>query len=126
MEIRAQRLAVVRVDAPTDEQASAPRRAEGHEARFGGRARPVVMGRGDDPEPGKGGHERLVLVDRLERPLTDLGLVRRVRGSELAAADELVDRGRDVMAVYARPEEGRQVHTVARRKAAQFGRQLDL
>jgi len=39
--------------------------------------------------------QRLELEDRLQRPLADLRLVRGVGGIELAARDQLIDRGRD-------------------------------
>ena len=43
----------------------------------------------------------------LQRALTHFGLVGRVGGEELAACDELKDRGRGVISVQASPEERR-------------------
>ena len=48
-------------------------------------ARAVVVRGRDDVQAGQLGEQRLVLVDRLERALADLRLVRRVGGVELAA-----------------------------------------
>src|SRR5919205_582855 len=47
----------------------------------------------------------LVLEDRLEHALAHLGLVRRVGGEKLAAREDRVDHGRDVVVVDPRAEE---------------------
>ena len=68
--------------------------------------------------PVSSAEERLVLVDRLERPLADLRLVRRVRRVELAAQEHLVHDRRQVVAVDARAQEAREVGPVPRGKVA--------
>ena len=55
--------------------------------------------------PGELADRGLVLEDRLQDALAHLGLVRRVRGQELAALHHRVDDGRDVVVVDAAAEE---------------------
>ena len=55
--------------------------------------------------PGQRADHRLELEDRLERALRRLGLVRRVGGVELGAADGAAHDGRDEAAVHAGAEE---------------------
>ena len=64
LQIRVDGLAVVRVDAPRDEHAFAPREALGHEHRFGGGARAVVHRRIGDGQAEDLAHDRLKLEDR--------------------------------------------------------------
>ena len=85
-DVRPQRRAVVRVDAAADQDPVAARRPTRHECRFGGRRRAVVVRRRHDVHVDELGDQRLVLVDRLERALADLGLVRRVGRVPLARA----------------------------------------
>ena len=125
-EVRLEGLAVVGVDTPGDEDVLALRGPAGHQRGLGGRGGAVVVGRRDDVHAGQLGEERLVLVDRLERPLADLGLVRRVRRVELAAQEELVDDRRQVVAVDARAEEAREVGPVPPGQAPQVLHQLEL
>ena len=69
--------------------------------------RRAVVARGvRDVHPGQLADDRLVLEDRLEDALAHLGLVRRVRGQELAARHERVDERRDVVVVDPGAEEG--------------------
>ncbi len=65
---------------------------------------------------GEPADRRLKLVDRLERPLRDFRLVRRVRGVELAASDDRIDRRRDEMIVEPAAQEERQVNRVLARQ----------
>ena len=103
------------MDGAADQHALAARgRANGHQRRLGGRRAAVVVRGGDDVQAGQLRDQRLVLVDRLERALADLRLVGRIRGIELAARQDLVDRRRDVVAVRAGAEEARQADAVAR------------
>jgi hypothetical protein len=62
---------------------------------------------------------RLELEQHLQRALGDLGLVRRVRGQELAALDQVIDACRNVVAVGTRAEEERRTarSEVPRREA---------
>jgi hypothetical protein len=118
-EVRAQRLTVVGMDAPADQHPLPARRAAAHEGALGrGRGAVVVRGR-DDVQAGQLGHERLVLVDRLERALADLRLVRRVGGVELAAQEQLVDDRRHEVAVGPGAEEAHQIDPVALGQIAQ-------
>jgi hypothetical protein len=55
--------------------------------------------------PGQLADRGLVLEDRLEDALAHLGLVRRVRGQQLAALEHRVDRGRHVVVVDPGAEE---------------------
>ena len=71
--------AVVRMDRPRHEDPLAAGRPAGHQRGLGGRRRAVVVRRRDDVEADQLGDQRLVLVDALERPLADLGLVRACR-----------------------------------------------
>ena len=116
----------MRVDTPADQHPLAARRATTHEGRLGrGRGAVVVRGR-DHIQTGQLGHERLVLVDRLERALADLRLVRRVGGVELAAQEQLVDHCRGEVAVGSGAEEADQLDPVAVGQIAQSSRQLRL
>ncbi len=84
-------------------------RAAGHvlrdEARVGSDGRAVVTGRVRDVHPGQLADRRLILEDRLEHALAQLGLVRRVRRQELAALEHRVDDGRNVVVVDPGSEE---------------------
>ena len=73
----------------------------GHQRRLGQGGGAVVDGRVRHVHARQLGDHRLVLVDRPQRPLARLGLVRRVCREELAARDQVVDRARDVMVVGA-------------------------
>ena len=114
------------MDAAAHEHAVAAGRPARHQRRLGrGRGAVVVRGR-DDVEVDELGHQRLVFVDRLERPLADLGLVRRVGRVPLAAEQQLVDRGRAPVAIDAGAEERHEVGPVATGQVPQAGRQLQL
>ena len=125
-EIRRHRLAVVAMDGPRHEDPLAAGGPAGHQRGLGGGCRAVVVRRRDDVEADQLGDQRLVLVDRLERPLADLGLVRGVGRVPLAPEQDLIDRGRAVVAIDAGPEERGQVDPVARSEALQMGRQAQL
>ena len=84
---------------------AAAREAQRHQHRLGGRGGAVVHRGVRDLEPGERADHRLELEDRLQRALADLGLVRRVRGRELRARDERVDRASARSARSARAEE---------------------
>ena len=121
-----QRRPVVRMDGARDEDPLAPRGAAGHQRRLGRRRPAVVVRGGDDVEAGELGQQRLVLVDALERPLGDLGLVRRVGRVPLAAEQHLVHDGRRPVAVGAGAEERGEVHAVAGRHRLQPGGEQEL
>ena len=97
-------------------------------ARVGGDGRAVVAGRVRDVHPGELADRGLVLEDRLEDALAHLGLVRRVRGEELAALHQHVDDRGNVVVVDAGAEE-RQLRRhvgVARGELAQVRGELGL
>ncbi len=125
-EVGPQRPAIVRVDPAAHEHAVAAGGAAGHQRGLGrGRGAVVVRCR-DDVQVDQLGHQRLVLVDALERALADLGLVRRVGGVPLAAQQQLVDGRRAPVAVDAGAQERHQVGPVASGHRGQPGRQLQL
>jgi hypothetical protein len=126
LEIRRHRLSVLGVDPATDQDALAARRPTGHERRLGGGGRAVVMGGGDDIEIDELRDQRLVLVDRLERALADLGLIGRVGRVPLAAEQHLVDGRRRPVAIDAGAEEGHQIRAIAGGEPLQASRQLQL
>ena len=70
-----------------------------------GDGRPVVAGRVRHVHAGQLADHRLVLEDRLEDALAHLRLVGRVRGQELAAPEDVVDDGWDVVVVDAGADE---------------------
>jgi hypothetical protein len=125
-EVGLQRLASVRMDPARHEHplpARCPARHERRLRRGGGAV--VVRGR-DHVQAGQLGEQRLVLVDRLERPLADLGLVGRVGGVELAAKQDLVDHRGEVVTVDARSQEAGEVDAVVTRQGSQPGHELEL
>ena len=66
----------------------------------------------------------LIFKDGLQRALRDLGLVGRIGGIELAAAEHVIDHGRNVVVVCACAQEGDQiaVHVlIAGGNFSQFG-----
>ena len=87
------------------------------EARVGGDRRAVVARRVRDVHAGQLADRGLVLEDRLQHALAHLGLVRRVRGQELAALQHRVDDRGHVVVVDARAEEADLVDDVLRRRA---------
>ncbi len=105
---------VVRVDAGRDHGALAPGEPARHQHRLGGGAGRVVHGRVGDRQAEDLADDRLELEDDLQGALRHLGLVGRVRGVELAAVEELVRRGREVVVVRA----GAQEREHARRRVA--------
>ena len=74
------------------------------EAGVRSHSRAVVAGGVRDVHPRELADRGLVLEDRLQHALAHLGLVRRVRGQELAALHHGVDVSRDVMVVDAAAE----------------------
>ena len=89
------RLLVVRVQRLDHERAALVVEPARHQHRFGRRRRAVVHRRVGDLETEQLGDDRLVLEDRLQRALRDLGLVRRVARVPLGAREQRVDRRRD-------------------------------
>ena len=83
--------------------------AQGQVDGFGRGGRAIVVRGVGDFHAGQGGHQRLVFEDGLQRALRDFGLVGSVGGVELAAAQDVVDHGGDVVVVGARAEEGDQI-----------------
>ena len=98
---------VARVQRVGDREPVSPRQAAGHEAGLGQGAGAVVEPRVRRLAAVEGGDQRLKLEGGLQRPLRRLRLIRRIGGKELAAADDLVDDGRDEALVSAAAAEGR-------------------
>src|SRR3989475_235427 len=71
-----------------DEEDPTPVDSVRHPGRFAERRRAVVHRRVRRVHPGELADQALILPERLEQALTDLGLVRRVRGVELGAGDD--------------------------------------
>ena len=70
----------------------------------------VVRGVGDF-HAGQRGHQGLIFEDGLQRALRNLGLVGRVGGVELTAAQHVVNHRRDVVVVRACAQKGNQIAT---------------
>ena len=95
----------MRMEPARQDRLAAPRDPPRHRDRLPAGGRAVVhRGVGDVAavEPRDLGLE---LEQGLQRALGDFGLVGRVAGQELAALDEMVDAGRDVVAIGAAAEE---------------------
>ena len=99
-----------------------------HERRLRERRPAVVEGRVRDVHARQLADHRLVLVDRAQRPLARLRLVGRVRGEELAAEEQVVDRAGHVVVVGAPAEEGHEAVGVgvAVGEAAEVGDEVAL
>ena len=96
---------ILGVDRTGDEKTGLLGHPPGHEDSLGGRGGSVVEGGVGVLHPGQGGDHGLVLEDRLEGSLGDLGLVRGIGGDELGLGAEGVDRFRNVVVVASPPEE---------------------
>ena len=99
----------VGVEGPGEEDAGAVRGVDRHEHALGRRRRALVERGVGDVETGEARDLGLELEEGLERALARLALVGRVRGQELAAADELVDERRHEVVVRAGAGEARQL-----------------
>ena len=98
-------LAHLRVHGLTDDDPAPSRDVLRHVAGVSGHGRAVVPGRVGDVHARELADCRLVLEDRLENPLAQLGLVWRVRREELASLEDRVDDGGHVVVIDARTEE---------------------
>ena len=124
--VRLHDLAHLRVRRLGDDDLRPARRVLRDVAGVGGDGRAVVARRVRDVHAGQLADRGLVLEDRLEHALAHLGLVRRVRGQELAALHDRVDDRGDVVVVDAGAEERelpRRVD-VARGERAEMRREL--
>ena len=117
-------LAHLRVGRLGDDDLRSPGRVLRDEAGVGGDRRAVVAGRVRDVHAGELADRGLVLEDRLQHALAHLGLVRRVRGQELAALEHRIDDGRDVVVVDAGAEETDLVDDVLGRELFEVPLQL--
>ena len=126
LEVRPRGLPVVRMDPARDEDPVAPGRADGHQRRLGGGCRAVVVRGRHDVEVDQLGQQRFVLVDALEGPLADLGLVGRIGRVPLAAQEQLVDRRWRPVAVDAGAQERGEVGPIAGGQPGQARRELEL
>ena len=126
--VRAQRLDVSGIDAPADQHARSLRRAHGHVHGLDQRRRPVVQGRVRDLQAREIADHRLVLEQRLQDALRQLGLVWRVRGVQLGAARQCPHDRRHVVVVGTPTGEADQVvrAAVLRRHPAHVRDQLHL
>ncbi len=100
------------MDRARHQNALAPGAGRGQERGLGERGRAVVERRVGDVHPGQLRDQGLKLEDDGERPLGDLGLVRRVGGVELGAEAEVVHRRGHEMVVDAGAEERAAVSAV--------------
>ena len=123
---RADDLAHLRVGRLGDDDAVAAGRRLGDEAGVGRHSRAVVARGVGDVHSGELADRGLVLEDRLQHALRQLGLVRRVRGEELAALQHRVDDRRDVVVVDPGAEERDLVDDVPRGELLQVPRELGL
>ena len=126
--LRGEHLPVLGVHAGREHDLAAPGLHAGEDRGLGQRRAAVVHGGVADVHAGQLADRRLELEDRLEHALAALRLVGRVGGEELAAADDGVDHGGDVVVVDAGAEEAHQLgrrHVLAG-EAAQFGDDLGL
>ncbi len=106
LDVGPNRLRVVRMNRfRQDDPVLSLRHPLGEQHRLAERGGAVVERRVGDVEPGQEALVRLVLEDRLQRPLRDLGLVGRVGGEELGAEEELIDAGRLIVGIGAAAQE---------------------
>ncbi len=116
------------VDGAGNEHLAAAGHGAGRQCRLGQGGGPVVEGGVGRLHAGKAADEGLVLKNRLQQALADLGLVRGVSGVKLAPPHHVLHHGGDEVIVDAGAEEAGmvlQVH-VLRRQRAQMGPQLHL
>ena len=95
----------MRVEPRGDDRLGPPRDPPRHADRFPAGGRAVVHRGIGDFAAEQPRDLALEFEQHLERALRDFGLVGRVSGEELAALDEVVDAGGDVMLVRAAAEE---------------------
>src|SRR2546422_1167388 len=88
-----------------DEEDPTPVDSVRHPGRFAERRRAVVHRRVRRVHPGELADQPLILPERLEQALTDLGLVRRVRGVELGAGGDRPQACGHEVIVQASPQE---------------------
>ena len=98
---------VMRVKTRRQDRLAALGDATRHHDRFPARGRAVVHRRVGDVGAEQPRDLRLELEQHLQRALRDLWLVRRVGGQELAALDQVIDAGGNMMLVRAATEEKR-------------------
>ena len=95
----------MRMEPRGEDRLAAPGDPPRHSDRLPAGGRAVVHRGVGDVAAVEPRHLGLEFEQGLERALGDLGLVGRVAGQELAALDEMVDRGGDVVPVGAAAEE---------------------
>ena len=100
-------VAVMRMQAAGQHGLAAPGHPVCHHHGFGAGRGPVVKRGVRHVHAGDQRHLGLELEQVLQRALGDFRLIRRVRGQELAALDQVIDRGRDMMAIGPGPQEAR-------------------
>ena len=100
LRVGVEHLAVLGMQCPRHEEAVPAGDARRHHASLGDCRGTVVHRRVGDIHAGELRDHRLKLEDRGQDALGNLGLVRRVRGQELAARRQRVDHDRPEVAVY--------------------------
>ncbi len=117
--VRADHLAVDRVDAAGYDHLVASGHVHGHHDRLGQGRAAVIHRSVGGIHPGQAADHGLVLEDRLQRALRDFRLIRRVSGEKLAARSQAVNRGRYGMVVKTAAQKTHQRVRVAVRQLVQ-------
>jgi hypothetical protein len=115
---------IVRVHAARQHRLVAAGDPGGHHHRLGGGGGAVIERGVGHFHAGQGRDLGLELEQHLQRALGDLGLVGRVAGQEFRPLDDVVDRGRHMVAIGPRPHEERAFR--GRAVAARQGQHLAL
>src|SRR5262249_721415 len=106
-------LSVLRVDRAGDHGlVAASGETLGHQQSLDQSGGALVERRVGDIESGQKADVRLKLEDRLERPLRDLGLIRRVRRQPLRPIEHLIGDRRGGMGIEAGPQEERRLPSI--------------
>ena len=123
-----QRRDIPGIDRSRDEHSPSPRRGPGHVDRLHQGGRPVVQRRVRDLEGRQLAHHRLVLEQRLQHSLRQLGLVGRVGRVQLGPPREGPHQGGDIVVVGAAAREANELVRVPvpASQAAKLADQLHL
>ena len=101
------RRGIVRVQPGTQHGLAPLGHAPRHRHRFPGRGRAIVHRGIGDLGSEQPRHLRLEFEQHLQCALRDFRLIRRIGGQELAALDQVIDAGRNMVAIGPCPEEER-------------------
>ena len=122
--IGAHRLGIMRMQTARQTSLAALGYAARHQHGLGGRGRAVIHRGVRDLHAGEQRHLGLEFEQDLQRALRDFGLIGRVGGEKFRALDQMIDAGRNMMAVGARAAEER--HRSRRRVGARQRRHVAL